>query len=226
MIEIQRLPVWPWLCWPYRAGRALASAGLDRLLGVRTTLLDIELGRADTAQPKFFHRPSGWFMLWRLFRRLEIGPGDVFYDVGSGSGRALLVASRFPFRRLVGVEFSRPLYELARRNVSTFRFRKVNDIEIVNHDALEFGIPDDVTVILFSNPFQNEVFSKWVDQLLETHDRRPRPIRLAYYNPVEHERLMATGRFRLTGRFRGWRPGRAWARSLATHLYELLPADG
>jgi len=37
---------------------------------------------------------------------------------------------------------------------------------------------------------------------------------------------MATGRFRLTGRFRGWRPGRAWARSLATRLYELLPADG
>jgi hypothetical protein len=44
--------------------------------------------------------------------------------------------------------------------------------------------------------------------------------------PVEHERLMATGRVRLVRRVRGRRPGREWARSNSTHVYSPLPAPG
>ena len=33
-------------------------------------------------------------------------PDCVFLDLGAGKGRALLLASQFPFKRIVGVEFS------------------------------------------------------------------------------------------------------------------------
>src|SRR5262245_54030407 len=36
-----------------------------------------------------------------------------FVDLGSGKGRAVLVASRFPFKRVMGVEYSKTLNEIA-----------------------------------------------------------------------------------------------------------------
>src|SRR6516225_8353137 len=41
-----------------------------------------------------------------------------FVDIGCGKGRALMVASAFPFRRLVGVEISPELCEIARANTA------------------------------------------------------------------------------------------------------------
>jgi hypothetical protein len=40
-----------------------------------------------------------------------------FIDYGSGRGRLLLAADRFPFKEIVGVEFSRPLHEEACENI-------------------------------------------------------------------------------------------------------------
>src|SRR5262245_56698366 len=37
----------------------------------------------------------------------------VFVDLGSGKGKALLLASSFPFKRIVGIEFAKELHEVA-----------------------------------------------------------------------------------------------------------------
>jgi hypothetical protein len=44
------------------------------------------------------------------------------------------------------------------------------------------------------NPFTGELFDAAIARLLESLDRTPRPMRLIYRNPVEHARLMGTGR--------------------------------
>lgn len=44
-----------------------------------------------------------------------------FVDLGAGKGRAMLLASELPFRRIVGVEFSPELCDVARRNLRTNR---------------------------------------------------------------------------------------------------------
>src|ERR1700754_2580229 len=43
-----------------------------------------------------------------------------FVDLGSGKGRALLLASRFPFRRIVGVEIAPELSRVAAANIERF----------------------------------------------------------------------------------------------------------
>jgi SAM-dependent methyltransferase len=40
-----------------------------------------------------------------------------FIDLGSGKGRALLLALRYPFRRIVGVEFALELHRIAQTNL-------------------------------------------------------------------------------------------------------------
>ncbi len=44
-----------------------------------------------------------------------------FVDYGAGRGRAMLVASEFPFRKIVGIEFDRELAQEAERNLSLVR---------------------------------------------------------------------------------------------------------
>src|SRR5271154_1163699 len=58
----------------------------------------------------------------------------VFIDVGCGKGRALVVASEFPFRSIIGVELSPELAELAEENsqVVARNFSKRPPITIVN----------------------------------------------------------------------------------------------
>ncbi|HVA32678.1 MAG TPA: class I SAM-dependent methyltransferase, partial [Candidatus Baltobacteraceae bacterium] len=42
-----------------------------------------------------------------------------FVDVGAGMGRAVLLASEYPFKQVIGVELSRALAEIARENLQT-----------------------------------------------------------------------------------------------------------
>jgi hypothetical protein len=197
----------------------------ERRNGIRTegeVELD-ELGLA--AVDRNSYKPAPWFALRRALPRRSVSPRDVFIDLGSGQGRVVFQAARFyPFRRVVGVELAANLHARAAANIAGNRARlRCRDVRLVCSDVLDFPIPDDVTVVYLYNPFTGNTFATVVDRLLASVDRRPRRLRIVYANPVEHERLMAIGRVRLVRRVRGLRPGREWARSASTYVYEVLP---
>jgi hypothetical protein len=223
MIEIQRLPFWPAVRLPYRVGRAAASLAIDRALGVSTTLMRNEVDVSLDQPTEFIHGPVGWTTLLRIFHHLEVGPEDVLYDVGSGNGRPLLIAGRFPFKRMIGIELSRRMHEEAEANVARCRLRVRPPVALINGDALTQPIPDGTSIIFFANPFDGEIFDRFIGHLLADLDRWPRRLRFVYYNPREHAKLETSGRFRLTRRFRGLRPTRNWSRMMTTHFYEVLP---
>lgn len=225
MIEIYRLPFWPSIRLVYRLGRASLQLGIDRALGVRTMLLRNEVVVGHDRPADFDHLPVGWFRLWRIFRHLGPTHADVLYDVGSGSGRPLVVAGRFPFGKLVGVEISPRMHAQAEANLANCRLRPVAPVELVNGDAVTQPIPEGTSVVFFYNSFEGTVFDRFLDHLLDDLDRRPRSLRFVYTNPREHAKLAADERFRLVHRFRGWRPSEAWSRMLTTHFYEVLPPD-
>src|ERR1700752_1632972 len=47
-----------------------------------------------------------------------------FVDVGAGKGRALLLASELPFRKVIGVELSKPLAQIAAQNIEKWNRSK------------------------------------------------------------------------------------------------------
>ena len=203
--------------------RALSAAVIDRLLNVdtaeRVDLAELGLDAADRVD----YEAGGWRDLRRVLRPTEILPGEVFLDLGSGKGRIVLSAARFPFRRIIGVELSERLTAIARRNVATCRLRPRDvDIELVIADVLAYRIPDEVSVVYMFNPFGGAIFESVIAQLIASVDRRPREVRVILRN-VGHDRLMRTGRFRLVRTSLGLRPVREWREATAIRLYVLEP---
>jgi SAM-dependent methyltransferase len=142
------------------------------------------------------YKASSWLVLAEIFRRLEVGEDDVFVDIGSGMGRAVLMAARRPFRRVIGVEQSPRLNQVAQGIVDRNRHRLAcQHIELVTVDTLEWEIPDDLTVVYLYCPFPEQTFSKLVERLVASIERSPRPLRLIYYFSTVEDRddLRATG---------------------------------
>jgi predicted RNA methylase len=200
------------------------SLRIDRSLGVQTT--DEVLANLVGADIKVFRttqRALGWTGVWRLLRHLNLKPGDVFLDIGCGGGRVICGAARTGATRVIGLDIDPRMADLARANVGGLRGRR-GAFEVLAADATSYRVPDDVNEVFLYNPFVGEVFSKTLKRLIESADRAPRRIRLAYANPAEHELVMATKRFVPSGAMMlGWRPKESWARQLRVQFYDLTP---
>jgi SAM-dependent methyltransferase len=150
----------------------------------------------------------------------------VFLDVGCGMGRAVLMAAAgYPFRRVIGVELSTQLVEIAQDNLDRCRARlRCKDVVVVNADAVNYEIPDDVTVVFLYNTVRGATFAAVIQNVLDSYDRSPRMLRILYANPTEEAILLSTGRIRTIRRLRGFRPGREWSRSNSCKMYVVQPA--
>lgn len=110
-----------------------------------------------------------------------------FIDVGSGKGRVLLVASEYPFRKIIGVEFARDLHDIAVQNVKAYRSptQRCRDISLECADATTYRMPGEPTVLFMANPFEGGVmdgFLRNVEQSLREH---PRPFYVLYRQAKE-----------------------------------------
>lgn len=209
----------------YVAGRAAFIGWLERRNGIATEA-EIHLEQLDlAAEGRGRYKAAGWFTLRRILPPRKVGPDDVFLDIGSGMGRVVFqAAAHYPFRRVLGVELSEELTRVAQGNIDRNRHRlRSADVELFTADVVNYEVPDDVTVIFFNNSVMGDPFATMIQAIIASVDRHPRRVRFIYGNPVEHEALMRTDRFRPVRRLRGLRPGSEWARSNSTQMYEVLP---
>jgi SAM-dependent methyltransferase len=140
---------------------------------------------------------SGYLLVARGLWGCRIGRRDTFLDYGSGNGRVLLAAARFPFGRIIGVELNEPDNEIARANARIAAPRlRCPQIEVITADATVWPLPDDVTHIYMFNPFWGETFRLMLERVLDSLDRRPRLLTIVYRYPKCAPELLATGRFR------------------------------
>lgn len=113
-----------------------------------------------------------------------------FVDYGSGKGRVLLLAARYPFHRVIGVEMSAALNAVAAANIETYerRNRLSSSIELVSGDARDFAVPEGDLIAYFYNPFGEPVMRAVWDRLRESFRLKPRSLFVVYVNPL-HRRL-------------------------------------
>lgn len=106
----------------------------------------------------------------------------IFIDLGSGKGRALFVAAEYPFRRIIGVEYSRELHEVAMRNVGTYRnpAQKCLDINPVCADATTFSLTGYPTICFMNNPFDASMIARTAQHIDQSVRSTPRPFFIVY----------------------------------------------
>lgn len=110
-----------------------------------------------------------------------------FVDHGAGKGRALLLASQYPFQAVGGIEFAEELHDDATMNIAQFpRSRmKCRNVECVLDDASQVGPPDSDAVHYFFNPFSREVFAEVLHNLVVSYRQRPRRLYLILVDQPE-----------------------------------------
>src|SRR6202158_4718796 len=117
-----------------------------------------------------------------------------FVDLGSGKGRTLLMASEYPFRKIVGVELIAELHRAAEENIGEYRSRSQRcvQIESVLADAREFELPEEPLVLYLFNPLSEQALSDALQRLERSLLQTPRPVWVVYHNPVLETTLGAS----------------------------------
>lgn len=105
--------------------------------------------------------------------------------MGSGKGRVLLVASEFPFARIVGVELSRELHRIAEENVKQYRSASQKCAAFSLHcmNAVGYSFGPEPLVLFLSNPFGKKSLCRILDRLEDSLRARPREVFVVFVNP-------------------------------------------
>jgi hypothetical protein len=161
--------------WEHRVNTTSAAVGWrDRLLGI-------------------FHspyQPTDSALFREMLEALRQQAGDfhdfVFIDLGSGKGRTLLMASDYPFRRILGVELLPALHEIAQENLSKYHSEKQKcfALESVWGDAVQFAFPVEPTVLYLFHPLPESGLRRVIDNLKRSLQTHPRSVYVLYHNPL------------------------------------------
>ncbi|MGA7079120.1 MAG: class I SAM-dependent methyltransferase [Terriglobales bacterium] len=118
-----------------------------------------------------------------------------FVDLGSGKGRTLLMASEYPFRKIVGVELLAELHHAAEENIRAYRnpAQRCRQIESIMADAREFELPADPLVLYLFNPLPKRELSEVLQRLAKSLEQAARPVWVVYHNPLHETMLGASG---------------------------------
>jgi SAM-dependent methyltransferase len=165
--------------WDHRVNTTSAGVGWhNRLLGVFHSPY-------QPTEPDLFRE-----MLEALKQQSHSDLRDfVFVDLGSGKGRTLLMASDYPFRRIVGVELLPALHQAAQENLSRYRSesQKCFALESICADATEFPFPAEPMVLYLFNPFPESGLRRMMANLERSLREDPRALYVLYHNPLlEH----------------------------------------
>ena len=147
-----------------KVGEGFTLHPFDLEFGVRTSglIAGRHLGsghRHDRQNTAYYGVAPSVFqsMVVRWRRSKPVAPIDAFtfVDLGAGMGRAVLLASEYPFREAVGVELHPTLARIARENTTLWKAqrRARAPMRVVCLDAAEFKFPDGPCVAFMFNPF-------------------------------------------------------------------------
>jgi len=110
----------------------------------------------------------------------------VFVDFGSGKGRVLLQASDLPFRKIIGVEFSSELHNIAVNNIGCYKSenQKCHEIESVCMDFTRFEIPREPLVAFLYNPSSKAITEMLAGNIAKSLAQYPRELWVIYVTPT------------------------------------------
>lgn len=110
-----------------------------------------------------------------------------FVDIGCGKGRALLLASLYPFREVIGVEISPALVRAAEANIRKFKepAQKCRNLRTLVQDGGAYEPPANDCVLFLNNPFGHAVMERLVATVERSLRDAPRKLYVIYLTPLQ-----------------------------------------
>lgn len=71
-----------------------------------------------------------------------------FVDVGCGAGKSLIIANRFNFKNIIGIEINKELFQICKNNTNPFK-----NIHIINTNILSYEEFQNNSIYYLFNPF-------------------------------------------------------------------------
>jgi hypothetical protein len=179
---------------PSRSKARFGDLDYDWEHSVDTTRSNVGVGSqlftGITARPYF--ATESW-LFEQIMQALLIDFSQfTFIDLGCGKGRVLLMASEYPFKKIVGVEFIPELCHVAQKNIDGYTSdrQECRQIEAICIDARDFQFPAEPLVVYLFNPFSESTFAQILENLRRSIEQAPRPVYIAY-RFTEFEHLLA-----------------------------------
>jgi len=123
------------------------------------------------------YRPTPWHVFqWAMQAIPESVERFAFVDYGAGRGRVLLMASGYPFEKVIGAEIAEELHRDCLLNIAQFprSLMKCRDVECEHLSALRLDVPEQETVFYFNNPFDHSMMERVVAQITRAYRQEPR----------------------------------------------------
>ena len=118
----------------------------------------------------FGYAPTPTGVLTEALAGLPVAPQDyVLIDAGAGKGRALLMAAKYPFTRVLGLELSPSLVKVCLENIEKFSKQQVLAVkpEIECADVSTYRMPRANLVVFMFAPFGFDTFDAMMSELEE-----------------------------------------------------------
>lgn len=169
------------------------TSGFDKQFGTDTSGI-VELCELGMSKEKRAHgvryEATYTSLAQKILQDLDIQHGNfTFVDVGAGKGRILLLASEYPYRHVIGVEFSQELAAISKKNNEVYSKTGRNrcEIEVLCMDARQYAIPDGNVVLYLYNPFGPAVLWALLSHIKESLLSHPKELLIIYVNPMHLE---------------------------------------
>lgn len=129
-----------------------------------------------------------------------------FIDYGCGKGRALLMASDFPFRQIIGVEYSSELAAIARRNITLYHnpSQKCVAIKVFEGNAALFEPLDIASVFFLHNPFDGLILQQVLDRIRQSRTASEPADFLIYVDPQHRSCIERDPSWVVVNDYQGW----------------------
>ncbi len=142
------------------------------------------------------YSPGMGYPLMDVLDNFVFQPNDAVFDFGCGKGGALLLFQRSGVKKIAGIEYDKPLYNVLLDNFNKIGISPEN---IINGDAARVKSElDEYNYFFMYNPFHGETFRHVIDNIEESQKRRKRRITLIYSGPYCHMEVIAHGIFKLS----------------------------
>ena len=168
------------------------------------TINTIMLDELDIESPNKSHgryyEGTNVYIFRSVFSQIKVDTlNGCFIDFGSGKGKAMFLAAEMGFRKVIGVEFSRELVDICRSNLEIFKrkTKSKTEFEVIHMDAAEYEIPSEANLLYFSNPFDETLIARVIENILESLEKFPREIMVLHLHPQGNMAFVNHPRFHL-----------------------------